>query len=107
MESKARYYPYPWYDRLVSLATKILWVGICIAFLVVGYGLLPAGADHPLPNGFAVALQTIYHDLYALNTILPVDTAIKMFFTILFIEIWIDIKIPFITFLIKWVGRIA
>lgn len=75
--------------------------------LTVGYGFLPDGSAHPLPNEFAIALNTLYTYLYSMNSVWPVDTAITVFLLAVLIEIYTDLIWPFILSMISWLGRIA
>jgi len=75
--------------------------------LVVGYGFLPSGAEHPMPSEIGTAIVALYTYVYSMNMIWPVDTAITVFLLALLVEIYADLVWPFILSVIGWLGRIA
>jgi len=88
----------------MSLVTLGIWVAGVFALIVAGIALLPNGADHPLPPEIASAMINLYHWLYSLNNILPVDTLIKVVGIAVLLEIFTRIVYPLVFTFIKWMS---
>jgi len=84
-----------------SALSLAAWVTAVIAFVAIGIGLLPNGADYPFPPEFATAISTLYQWLYSFNMLLPVDTLAQ----ILLYSVTLEIFIRFVWPIVLWVMK--
>jgi hypothetical protein len=70
------------------------------SLLLGGFALLPDAALHPVPDGFASGIYTIYSYFASFNSILPVREILDLFLLTLTLEIAI-----FFWSFAKWIIR--
>jgi hypothetical protein len=78
-----------------------IWIAAIIVFISVGFALLPAGVDHPLPPDFASSIHTLYSWLHSFNHLLPVDTLVTVLSLGILVRIVLRMAWPSILWIIK------